>query len=93
MAILREVADGISEILDEPEPFVLFKGFADSSLEFLVGVWFAKADFVAVRNQVLPGIKKRFDEEGIEIPFPHRTLYTGLASEPFPVRVVPPGDH
>ena len=92
MEILREIADGIPEILDEPEPFVLFKGFADSALEFLVGVWLAKADYVTVRNQFLPTIKKRFDEEGIEIPFPHRTLYAGLASEPFPIRVVAGGD-
>ena len=92
MKILREIADGIPEILDEPEPFILFKGFADSALEFLVGVWLAKADYVTVRNQFLPTIKKRFDEEGIEIPFPHRTLYAGLASEPFPIRVVAGGD-
>lgn len=28
-------------------------------------------------------IKKRFDELGIEIPFPHRSLYFGEASKPF----------
>jgi small-conductance mechanosensitive channel len=33
-------------------------------------------------------IKERFDAEGIEIPFPHRTTYTGSVTDPFPVRVV-----
>jgi small-conductance mechanosensitive channel len=33
-------------------------------------------------------IKERFDAEGIEIPFPHRTVYTGAASDPFPIRIV-----
>jgi small conductance mechanosensitive channel len=28
-------------------------------------------------------IKKRFDELGIEIPFPHMSLYFGEASKPF----------
>ncbi len=32
-------------------------------------------------------IKKRFDELGIEIPFPHTTVYWGKASRPFSVRV------
>jgi len=30
-------------------------------------------------------LKKAFDAEGIEIPFPHRTIYTGEASKPFPL--------
>jgi len=33
-------------------------------------------------------IKKRFDQEGIEIPFPHRTIYWGEASQPFEVQSV-----
>jgi len=32
-------------------------------------------------------IKRRFDEEGIEIPFPHRTIYFGEASKPFDIRL------
>jgi len=28
-------------------------------------------------------LKKAFDAKGIEIPFPHRTLYMGTASPPF----------
>ncbi len=31
-------------------------------------------------------IKKKFDELGIEIPFPHRSLYFGEASKPFTIR-------
>jgi small-conductance mechanosensitive channel len=33
-------------------------------------------------------LKEAFDEAGIEIPFPHRTLYAGSVTDPFPVRVV-----
>jgi len=88
MAILREVADRNPHCLDEPEPVVVFKGFGDSALEFMLGMWFAKADFLALKNSILPEIKARFDAEGIEIPFPHRSLYAGEASAPFPIRIV-----
>jgi len=85
---LLEVARRNPLCLDEPEPILLFTNFGDSALEFLFGVWFKKEDFFLLRCSIMQEIKERFDAEGIEIPFPHRTLYTGSATEPFPVRVV-----
>lgn len=32
-------------------------------------------------------LKKAFDAQGIEIPFPHRSLYMGEASKPLEVLV------
>lgn len=87
--ILKDVADQNPLCLDEPEPLIVFKGFGDSSLDFLFGPWFSKTDYIALRNSLLMEVKKRFDEEGIEIPFPHRTLYAGSETAPFPVHVVP----
>ncbi|MDF7798120.1 mechanosensitive ion channel family protein [Pontiellaceae bacterium B1224] len=86
--ILKEVADQNLYCLDEPEPLIVFKGFGDSALEFQFSPWFAKTDYIALRNSLLTEVKKRFDAEGIEIPFPHRTLYAGEATKPFPVQVV-----
>jgi moderate conductance mechanosensitive channel len=36
-------------------------------------------------------IKKRFDAEGIEIPFPHRTMYWGPGQSPVPTAEAQPG--
>lgn len=45
-----------------------------------------------VGRQFLRRLKKAFDERGIEIPFPHQTLYFGEASKPFRMTMVEGGD-
>lgn len=87
MQVLREVADANPFCLDEPEPLVLFKDFGASSLDFLLGVWVEKTQFLKLKNSIMVDIKARFDAEGIEIPFPHLTLYTGSETTPFPVQL------
>ena len=88
LRVLGEVADQNAYCLDEPAPVVIFKGFGQSSLDFMLGVWFEKTELMKVRNSLLRDIKKRFDAENIEIPFPHRSLYAGEATAPFPIRIV-----
>jgi len=39
-------------------------------------------------GQIHEEIKRAFDEHEIEIPFPHRTLYTGAVTEPLPIEIV-----
>ena len=86
--ILFEVADRNPLVLDEPAPRFFYKGYGDSALELQLSVWTARENFFQVRTGLHEEIKTAFDEHGIEIPFPHRTLYTGSVTEPFPVRVV-----
>jgi small-conductance mechanosensitive channel len=86
--VLADVIKNNSYALSEPEPLILFQNFGASGLEFLLGVWFLKTDFLLLKNSLMQGIKERFDAEGIEIPFPHRSLYAGEATKPFPIRIV-----
>ncbi|WP_347841276.1 mechanosensitive ion channel family protein [uncultured Draconibacterium sp.] len=83
--VLEEVAKANPLSLDEPEPLIVFKDFGASGIDILLGVWFEKTNYLKVKNSIFQEIKQRFDEEGIEIPFPHVTLYTGEATKPFPV--------
>lgn len=89
--VLLELADANPNVLMEPEPLVIFQGYGDSSINFLFAVWAKKENFLLVRNGITEEIKLRFDEEGIENPFPHRTLYTGSVTDAFPVRIVGEG--
>ncbi|MBU1698517.1 MAG: mechanosensitive ion channel family protein [Candidatus Eisenbacteria bacterium] len=86
--ILFGVADRNPLCLDDPKPILIFMGYGDSALEFKFCVWGASGNFLDLMNSIKEEIKVAFDDQGIEIPFPHRTLYTGSVTEPFPVRVV-----
>ncbi len=74
--------------LNEPEPMVLFSGFGSSSVDLKLLAWATKADWLKVKNSLLEEIKVRFDREGIEIPFPHISIYKGAVTEPLPVSLV-----
>lgn len=86
--ILLDIARDHINVLDEPEPLVLFKNFGDSALEFLFAVWCVNEDFLVLKKTLREIIKARFDAAGIEIPFPHRSLYAGSETAPFPIRIV-----
>lgn len=83
--LLISVADAFDQCLDEPRPLMIFQGFGESSLDLQFSVWIARDNFLKVRNELPARIKEAFDEAGVEIPFPHRTLYTGSVTDPFPV--------
>ena len=86
--VLRDVAEGNIQCLDEPEPLIVFTGFGDSSLNFLLGAWCLQEDYGTLRNSLPRELKERFDAEDIEIPFPHWTLAAGKAVEPIPVKII-----
>ncbi|HSP00724.1 MAG TPA: mechanosensitive ion channel family protein, partial [Thioalkalivibrio sp.] len=86
--VLMDVADRNTLCLDEPKPLFIFNGFGDSSVNIQFSVWARRENFLDLRNSLQIEIKKAFDAEGIEIPFPHMTLYTGSVTDPFPVRMV-----
>lgn len=73
--------------LDEPAPVIIFQSFGASGIDIQLGVWAEKSKFLAVKNSVFQEIKETFDREGIEIPFPHISVYSGEATKPFPVEV------
>jgi small-conductance mechanosensitive channel len=90
--ILEQVADESPICLEEPKPLFIFLGFGDSSLDIQFSVWAKRENFLDLRNAIYADIKGAFDRAGIEIPFPHRSLYAGSVTDPLPIRVVTDAD-
>jgi small-conductance mechanosensitive channel len=86
--VLLDVADRNPMALMDPEPLVIFQGYGESSVDLEFGVWTTRENFGELRDTLPEQIKRRFDEEGIEIPFPHRTVQIAPGSGAMPVRVV-----
>jgi len=85
--VLLKVARDFHLCLDEPAPLIIMQGFGDSSINLQFSVWADRKKFLDLRNGMHERVKEAFDNEGIEIPFPHRTLYTGSSMQPLPVHI------
>src|SRR5262247_1807866 len=71
------------QVLQSPEPQVLFRHFGDSALDFELYVWVADLDTRAhVASDLHQDIARRFRQAGIEIPFPQRDLHVRSVEEP-----------
>ncbi len=79
--IIVEEAERNADILGDPAPSVRLTELGDSSVVLVSRVWIAnpsRADFVKTRGDYVTAVKRRFDEESIDIPYPNRTLHGGL---------------
>jgi small conductance mechanosensitive channel len=67
--VIEEVVKAHPLALQDPEPFVRLSSHDESALTYTVRVWVKNADYWTVNFDVIEGVKKAFDENGIEIPF------------------------
>ena len=73
--LLHEVCEDAPLIRDSPAPRVLFEGFGDSALEFIIRAYISHPlTEKRARDQVNRRIDDAFAAAGITIPFPQRTL-------------------
>jgi len=76
LKLLKEAGETDPRVLSSPEPNPLFLRFGDSALEFELHSWIADVkDLLAVRSHLCQEIARRFQEAGIEIPFPQRDVH------------------
>ena len=76
---VRKILEGIlsedDRILQEPAPTIAVLELADSSVNFAVRPWVKTSEYWDVFFATQEKIKKRFDAEGITIPFPQQDVH------------------
>jgi small conductance mechanosensitive channel len=83
-ALVLEVASAFEKRMPERPVELFWTGYNDSSIDFQLRFWIpfrGQPDFLEARSEILMRIKECFDQHGITIPFPIRTLDFGAKSE------------
>ncbi len=73
--IISDVLGSHPKVLKDPEPMIVVSELADSSVNFAVRPWVKTEDYWTVFFEITETIKKRFDAEGISIPFPQTDVH------------------
>ncbi len=73
--VLEEIVKAHSLVLKDPAPVVKMHELADSSVNFVVRPWCKTSDYWAVYWDITREVKKRFDAEGISIPYPQMDVH------------------
>ena len=74
---ILEEARGVDDVLSDPGPSVRVTELGDSSVGLQARFWIeepSRGDYVRVRSELVSAVKRRFDAEGIDMPYVHREL-------------------
>ena len=74
-SVLADILSQDDRILSDPEPRIAVSELADSSVNLIVRPWVKNSDYINVYYSLLEEIKKRFDQEGISIPYPQNDVH------------------
>jgi len=79
--ILEELIAADERWLDDPEPLVRLKQYSESSIDFMVRAYAKTDEYWEAVWALNKAVKKRFDAEGITIPFPQREVHSRQSSQ------------
>ncbi len=72
--LLARIARDNPWSLDEPAPVIIFSDFKESGIEVLLGLWFAKSDFMDLKNSIMKDISSSFATAGVRFAHPNRLV-------------------
>jgi potassium efflux system protein len=89
--VLEDVADRNPNVLRDPAPYALFRGFGDSALNFELRAFSPDvAHYIQISHELHMEIDRAFRAEGIEIAFPQRDLHLRSLPSALPATRVDP---
>jgi small conductance mechanosensitive channel len=65
----------IEGVLDDPAPMIRLSAYKESTIEYVVRVWCKTEDYWNVHFDLLEEVKKGFDQDGIEMSYPHMNVH------------------
>ena len=74
--ILLDIAERTEGVEKDPAPSVYFTEFLDYALEFVIVTWVdSPGEKFMVKTKINEEIYRKFNEEGIQIPYPTQDIY------------------
>ena len=69
------LAGTVGNALLEPAPFAAVSAYGDSAISYILRLWTKSEDYWDVYYQVMQRVKDIFDEQGIEMTYPHLNVH------------------
>ena len=79
--VLKNIVTEGPLLLSEPEPWIGVSAHGESSIQIDFKVWCATADRYLAKTYLEETVKRRFEEEGISIPYPQMDVHLVTTSE------------
>ncbi|MFT3747702.1 MAG: mechanosensitive ion channel family protein [Agriterribacter sp.] len=81
--VIKDLQETMSECVPDFDPFIRFQQFGASSIDLkaFIRVREFGSQFI-VKHEFIKRLKKKYEEEGINIPYPVRTLYINKQNDP-----------
>ena len=73
--IIKDLIEEHPLVLKNPEPQVFVDNLGDNAVVIIVRMWSPTSEWYGVKTELLWQIKKALESEGMEIPFPQRTVW------------------
>ncbi len=73
--VIADILANDERVMKDPPIQIAVSELADSSVNFVVRAWVKSGDYWGVVFDAIEAVKKKFDTEGISIPFPQRDVH------------------